>query len=165
MAATPPSSSLWLGSLLGGLKSQRVSPSLSFTFLFFSSFRSRSLRTRACKSNCVYSQSLTHHGSTYDSSTWWWWESNMCWKLYFECWILILLGLKIQGLILSHEAGQQQLQLPLSHAIKRANNWHDSCVQRQPCCFPLSSQHPINYMRYSTLYYKRVRCICPPMAN
>lgn len=69
MVAIPPSPSLWLGSLLRGLKSQHVSPSLSFTFFSFFSSGSRSLRTRAFKSNCVYSQSLTHHGSTYDSST------------------------------------------------------------------------------------------------
>ena len=58
--------------------------------------------------------------------------------------------------ILSRHSGQWQLQLPVSPAIRRVNNrytYHHS-VPRHHSGFLLSVQYSINYMRYSTLYYK-----------
>ena len=57
-------------------------------------------------------------------------------------------------MILSFDAGQWQL--PVSHAIRRINNCYtyNHSVPIQPFCSPLSVQHSINYMRYSTLYYE-----------
>ena len=47
-------------------------------------------------------------------------------------------------------------QLPVSHTIKRVNNryTYDHCTPRQPFCFSLPVEYSMNYMRYSTLYYK-----------
>ena len=47
-------------------------------------------------------------------------------------------------------------QLPVSPAITRVNHLYtdNNSVPRQPFCFSLSEQYSINYMRYSTLYYK-----------
>ena len=59
--------------------------------------------------------------------------------------------LDIHSRVLSHEAGQgSELKLPASHMIVRVNNqFADSHSQ-----YSLSVQYSVNYMRYSTLYYK-----------
>ena len=50
-----------------------------------------------------------------------------------------------------------ELQLPVNHVIMRVNNQYtyNRSVPTQPFCYSLSVQYTINYMRHSTLYYKR----------
>ena len=47
-------------------------------------------------------------------------------------------------------------QLPVSHMSTRVNNQYtyNHPVPTQSFCFSLSAQHSINYMSFSTLYYK-----------
>ena len=77
-------------------------------------------------------------------------------KLYWEFWFLLFSRLMIWGMTLSWGWAGQQPQLSISHLVTRANNQYTDnyCVPRQPFCFSLSVQYSINYMRYSTLYYK-----------
>ena len=60
--------------------------------------------------------------------------------------------LMICDMILSCDARQRQP--PVSHAIMRKNSWCNHSVPRQPFCFSFPVQYSINYMRYSTFYYK-----------
>ena len=66
-------------------------------------------------------------------------------------------GLVICNMILFHDAGQwQRPQLLVNHVIVGVNNkyTYNCSGPRQPFCFSLSAQYSLNYMRYSTLYYK-----------
>ena len=65
--------------------------------------------------------------------------------------------LLICGLLSSHDAGQGQwATAPSPHVIMSVNNRYiySHPVTVQSFCFLLSVQYPINYMKYSTLYYK-----------
>ena len=83
-------------------------------------------------------------GLTYDFSTLQWCESDV----HSVKTLLRILnidffpGLVIGGTRLSHDAGQQQLQVPISHVIRRVNNpyTYKHSVPRQLLCFSLSVQ-------------------------
>ena len=89
--------------------------------------------------------------------TLWWCESDMLWIVNFRP----PPGLALCHMILSRDAGQWQLQLPVSQVITRVNSRHiyNHPIPIRWLCFSRSVQHSINDMRYSTLYYKNRLCV------
>ena len=97
---------------------------------------------------------LTWNGSTYDFLMLLGCEVDMHSVEIFEFWSFP--WLLICGMVSSHDAGQGQwATAPSPHVIMRANNLYTYShpVTEQSFCFLLSVQYPINYMKYSTLYY------------
>ena len=107
-----------------------------------------------------YNRFQNFHASTYSFLTLQWCKSNTySVETVLEIWNFDLLPCcrYAVGRILSHEAGLRRRaaapRQPRNHKGKKPSTYSHS-VPRQPSCFSLSVQYSINYMTYSTLYYK-----------
>lgn len=64
--------------------------------------------------------------------------------------------LVICGRIFCDAGGRRELYLTVNQAVRNINNWYayNHFVPLQPFSFSLLVQYSINYIRYSTVYYK-----------